>query len=48
VTERDQLLAQLYIVVNFAVEGDNGVAIIGFQGLVAAFEIDDPKADGPY
>src|ERR1700730_3201635 len=41
------LLAQLGVVIDFAVEDKDGVAIVALHRLVAAFKIDDPKANGP-
>ena len=44
VAQRFQLLAQLQMVVDFAVEDDDGVAVVGLDGLVAACQIDDLQA----
>jgi uncharacterized protein YqgQ len=37
-----QLFAQFGVVVYFAVEDEDRITILALQGLVAAFEVDDP------
>ena len=39
--ERFEFLANLGVVVDFAIEDDDGVAVFGAHGLIAAGEIDD-------
>ena len=40
-----QLLADLAMIINFAVESDGGIAVIGDHGLSAAGEVDNLQAD---
>ncbi len=41
-----QLAAQFGVVVNFAVEDEDGVAVVAEHGLAAVIEIDDLEAHG--
>jgi len=45
VAERDKLVAQFRIVVNFTVEDDGGIAVFTGDGLVSALNVDDAQTN---
>jgi hypothetical protein len=42
-----EFVPEFRVIVDFAVEDQNGIAIITQHGLIAVFQIDDLQADGP-
>jgi hypothetical protein len=47
VTTLTQLLAKFGVVIDFAVEDQDGIAIRAFERLVSAVEVDDAQTNGP-